>query len=209
MDLGKRARLFLHRVFGRPAEDAPAAVEPAEGFGEFEDMLDALGATAPEPGEDARLAARDATIAELQTMLAGLRPLGEQLAATERARLAAEARLAELEASQAKALVRKLGAREAVLARERERHAATREKLAERQRVAADRWREVQGLRAAKRRLERELQEERRRFDAVSPALPAPAAVTTPPTTDDPNPISLSELMRLEARAAERSATQS
>ena len=177
MDLGRRARLLLNRVFGRPAKDAAvlSAAEPAEGFGEFEEMLDELGAVAPEPDEDARLAAKDATIDELQTMLAGLRPLGQQLAESERARLEAERRLAEPESSPAKALLRKLRARESVLSRERERHAATREKLAERRRVAAARGREILGLRSATRRLERALEHERRRFDAVRPALPAAA----------------------------------
>jgi len=179
-----------------PAEEPPTADKMGE---EFQQLLLELGAENQPPDYAVELAKRDGTIAELQTMLNGLRGLGDMLAETENLRLAAEKRSQELEAELARTTEeltqawqelaglpgpderhqRELARREAVLANERERHAATREKLAERKRVAAERWRENQQLRSEVRRLEQALAEAR---SAQAPALPGamPASEQTP-----------------------------
>jgi hypothetical protein len=67
---------------------ATALESPGEqGFDELQDLLDSIGAEPAAPDPDAQLRLKDATISELTSMLAALRPLGDQLAATERARL--------------------------------------------------------------------------------------------------------------------------
>lgn len=184
----------------RPVSDSGS--DP--GFGEFQELLSAIGSDLQELDLDqAEGRRKDTTIAELKAMLDALTPLGEELATVEQARLAAEDRAKELEAvvaslveeltraasivernwqdlgdrgsavtanrkasigahleEQAKEsdrllktverLKEKLDAREAVLTREKERHAATRAKLAEQRSIAADRWRELRKLRGRK-----------------------------------------------------------
>jgi hypothetical protein len=126
---------------------------------EFADLLDAIGAIDSDHGPGDQLALRDATIAELRGMLVNLRGIGDTLAWTEQERLRLLARVAELERAaavrdaRAARRERELVSRQALVARERKRHAATRAKLAERERVAAERWRELQALRRELRRL--------------------------------------------------------
>lgn len=84
-------------MHGELADQERLTAPGAEEFGEFEDLLDGIGAEQVEDSADAALALKDNTIAELKTMLARLRPLGDRLAATERARLAAVRRVQQLE----------------------------------------------------------------------------------------------------------------
>jgi hypothetical protein len=241
-------------------EPAPAQAEGSEPTAEldleFQQLLHELGAESFEPDRESELRRRDGTIAELQAMLAGLRGLGDQLAAAEQGRAAseearaaaeegraaaearssaaearsaaaqrrsaeaesraaaaearsaeaeqrragAEARSAEAELRSAEAearsaalaleleeahkklaagaepglerLERELARRLDVLNNERERHAGTREKLLEKKRLAAERWRELQHLRAEVRRLEQALAGAEARLTAPA-ALPA------------------------------------
>jgi uncharacterized membrane protein YccC len=180
-----------------PAEDSSAeaivVITPDdvlgqdEGLGaEFHELLADLGASDAPPDPAAEIASRDATIAELKGMLAGLRGLGDELALATRLRMEAEARCRSLEADlqslraatqpapteaepTTERLQKELERRETVLANERERHAATRTKLLERRRIAAERWRELQDLRAQVRRLEQALAE-------ATPPAPLPGA---------------------------------
>ena len=184
-------RLFalLRGLGGRKQVPETPPAPLAEGLddsGEFEDLLADLGAESVEPDHAAELAQRDATIAELQTMLSRLQPLGEELGRAEKARLEAEARVRELEAELAAStedrprtvasLQRRLEEREAVLQREKERHRVTRDKLADRRRVAAARWHELRALRAEEARLRRELEARRDPCDAVRAPLPGSAS---------------------------------
>lgn len=184
-ELRDRLRRALSDGVGPPS--APTeSTEPDE----FAELLEAIGSTASDDSAEAavrtQLALRDATIAELREMLTRLRGIGDRLARTEQERIRLVDRIAALEALRAaeaeealcaaersqEALERlelKLSEREGVLARERERHAATREKLAEQKRIAAERWHELTHLRSETRRLETALDA----VDEVPPALPS------------------------------------
>ena len=71
---------------------------PSEGQEmDFGDFLSELGATPVEASEESALALKEATISALEQQLRDLRGLGDELARTERARLAAVARGDELE----------------------------------------------------------------------------------------------------------------
>ena len=188
----------LRRLFDRLTSNrAPASGQVLEEkeSSEFDDMLMELGA---EPAEPDPIGQRDTTITELRGMLVGLRDIGDQFAVAENARIQG---------------VERLDQREGVLERERERHAATREKLQERKEAAADRWRELQSLRATERRLRRELEHERGRMDALHAALPSPMngggsgrGSRTGATPVEHMP--LAELMRVDG-AADRHALRS
>lgn len=167
----------------RPAAaDEPAA--PDSGGDEFADLLGDLGSS-DDGSDDAALRLRDAQISELQQNLAALREVAETLAATERARLAAEARVAELEAQSAeervtKALERRVVRLESALEKERaradklrERLDAQREKTAERHRVAAERWHELRRIGRERRTLEDRLRQQELRLDEVAGLLPS------------------------------------
>jgi hypothetical protein len=156
----------LKRCCSPSGEPLVSRSTPVSDHAEFGDLLEAVGATSHESDHESELALRDAAIRELEGMLGGLRSLGDELAKTEQERLALAARLAELEGSSvtipshsqqpdhlADRLENKLAQREAVLARERSRHAATRDKLAASKRVAGERWQLLRELRAENRRL--------------------------------------------------------
>lgn len=64
---------------------------------EFDDLLSSLGADGETAGPEHLLERKDAEIAELRGNLEMLRPLGDRLAETERARLALEAKVRDLE----------------------------------------------------------------------------------------------------------------
>ena len=196
------------------AVDGPAPPLPATGHaprGELHELLDEVGAVAPSSQEAAQAERQQTVIAELRRMLEALQPLGEELAAAERARAAAQehigaldvlvaaledqltlaaqeveverrraedleralaaalaaSRAAEIEAPERAAarerelatlarrcerLERALAAREGVLARERQRHRATRARLAEQRRDAAERGRELARRRTTRKR---------------------------------------------------------
>lgn len=85
------------------AAEAKAEVDPFAP-GEFDDLLTSLGAEAPDPGPYDDLRLRDQMIVELSENLEMLKPIGQQLAASERSRIVlldkltnAEARLGTLE----------------------------------------------------------------------------------------------------------------
>ncbi len=205
--LRARAREFFSLEPLATIVEEPVLPEPEEEASdrlgeEFQELLAELGAENQEPDYATELARKDGTIAELQAMLNGLRGLGDLLAESEKRRLATEARVAALESELVQARedlarlpdfderqLRELEKREAVLAKERERHAATREKLSERKRVAAERWRELQQLRSEVRRLELSLADLKSRSEAPAP-LPAPVEDTRTPLShlmqDDP-----------------------
>lgn len=188
------ARHFLRRVLeGEESADPAAPHEPPAPLpsapgrstvdAEFAELLESVGAESA----DGRVDFRDHELAELREMLARLRPLGDELARTERERLRLTERCAELERRQAQfeqlfarqdeelaelreakdpdpsrreaSLLRRLEEREGVLARERERLAQARRQRDERNQVAADRWRELRALRSRLRALELERSE--------------------------------------------------
>lgn len=188
---------FLRGVLTTDETEADVAVAPKpfpkpapDPASEFGDLLESLDAVLPAMDESPVLALKDATIAELQKMLAQLRPVGDKLAETERYRLAAVARISELESerdstrkavyqvrvenarlrSEVEKQERRIDEKGCALARANERLIKVREKLEERKRTAAQRWREIMELRAGKRKLERELDEERRASRRANPA---------------------------------------
>ncbi|TDJ72302.1 MAG: hypothetical protein E2O39_06905 [Planctomycetota bacterium] len=179
---------FLRGVLTTDEPDATIAVapEPApqpapESAAEFGDLLESLDAVLPAVDDTSILALKDATITELQKMLAQLRPVGDRLAETERYRLAAVARIGELEVerdcaqkafyqvrvenarlrSEAEKQERMIEAKASAIARANDRLIKLREKLEERKRTAAQRWREIMELRAGKKALVRVLAEKR------------------------------------------------
>ena len=180
---------FLRGVLTTDETEVAVAVAPesrpkpaAESAAEFGDLLESLDAVLPAVDESRVLALKDATIRELQKMLAQLRPVGDKLAETERYRLAAVARIGELEVernyaqkavyqvrvenarlrSEVEKQERRIEAKGSAIARANKRLINLREKLEERKRTAAQRWREIMELRAGKKELERELAEARR-----------------------------------------------
>lgn len=160
-------------------EETPGPKPEPKPAAEFDDLLESLDAVLPATDDSRIFSLKDETIAELQRMLETLRPVGEKLAETEQRRLAAVARIAELEGEWEAARKtgyefrietarlrveiekqdRKLADKETALNRANERLAKAREKYEERKRVAAERWKEIRKLRASKRALERELEE--------------------------------------------------
>lgn len=182
--------------------DADRGAEPVEiepGSPEFNDLLESIGA---EAGTDdpigAALALKDAQIAELTENLAKMRSVADSLAETERARLAAEARVAELEQLVAgdgeltpgellsvHSLERKVERLEKSLAKEqassaklRDRLSSTRERADERHRVAAERWHELRRIGRERRTLEDQLKAREKLLDEVEGLLPS----ISPPT---------------------------
>lgn len=152
------------------SEQASVPVAPSEELSEFDDFLSDLGAEPSAPRGESDSVLKDATIAELTARLQDLQVLGDQLAATERERLSAVARVEELEAAaatepkelatpspdaqteQLEKEVRSLGrARD----RQTERLDRMRTKFEERKRVAADRWRELLELKRELKALKR------------------------------------------------------
>lgn len=132
----------------------------AQDFAEFEALLADLGSETPERNATA-LDLKDVTIAELSAMLEALRPLGDRLAEAEQQRLEALARIEALERAQdtetSACLEREVERLNAALAHAGKTLARTKQKLAERQRIAGERWRELRSLRAERSRLHREL----------------------------------------------------
>ena len=127
---------------------------------EFASWLSELGSQIPAENGGA-LDLKDITIAALREMLDGLRPLGEQLADSEKRRMELEA---ELEAAVCATHIEKRAEledevvqlkRALVQAQTGLKKARTR--AAERQRVATQRWRELQKLRSERTRLINEL----------------------------------------------------
>lgn len=150
-----------------PIRVAPAGESRVDEWDEYNDLLAGIGAERAEPDPTFQIESRDVTIGELTRILEGLRPLGDLAAEAEQGRLAAIARVEELEdrvaelerrftdrEAENEKVERRLEEREAVLERERERHEATRKKLAERKAVAAERWKELRALRKKLKRLE-------------------------------------------------------
>lgn len=159
---------------------------------EFGNLLESLDAVLPAVDESPVLALKDATIQELQRMLAQLRPVGDKLAETEKLRLAAVAQIEELEDerdSTQKAVYqlrvengrlrselakheRRIEEKAAALVRVNERLIKVRERFDERRKTAGERWREILELRGQKRNLERELAKERERAGRAQRATP-------------------------------------
>ncbi len=173
---------------GEPAADGPVmdhgvdADQPDPDHSEFAEFLSDLGATAGEPDADSRQALQAGRIAALEEQLQQLRPLGDMLAASDRALLAEQARVQELEAEltargadcelgaeegaatlvsklrkERQKLRRKLARREKVIEGGKMRLAAMRDKRDERHQIAADRWREILKLRKANKALAAQL----------------------------------------------------
>lgn len=136
----------------------PVRTDTAEA--EFAGFLSDLGAR--NDGEPAApLDLKDVTIAALREILEGLRPIGDQLAESERRRADLEA---QLEAAVCATHIERCAELEAELVKLRKtvvqaqtRLEKSRAKTAERQRVAAQRWREIQKLRSECTQLQREL----------------------------------------------------
>lgn len=152
----------------------PALREPLHLPDEFEDLQSALGAEPTAGSLEDALHLRDVALAGLAENLAHLRPLGDQLAESEKARLAAQARVEALEAERetflellasravTTAIVDDLEAELKEERRARKRVEAqlvrTRQKLEERHRKATERWREIVDLKGERRRLREALQ---------------------------------------------------
>lgn len=129
---------------------------------EFAGFLSDLGSKA-ESGSAIDL--KDVTIAALREVLEGLRPLGDQLAESERQRVDLEA---QLEAAVCATHIERCAELEAEVVRLKKAFVQTslrleksRAKTAERQRIAAQRWREIQKLRSECTQLQRELRKKR------------------------------------------------
>ena len=143
-------------------EDVPLPIEAEALANEFDDFLADMGAEPVDPEESA-LAIKDATIEELQRNLERLRPLGDQLAEIEKARLALESELAEARLELARvheehhaelsAVLAERDKLERARARLEERVSKTREKFAKRDRVATERWHQIRALQQERRRL--------------------------------------------------------
>jgi chromosome segregation ATPase len=140
------------------SESPRSAINASES--EFAGWMSELGAQRP-ADEATELDLRDVTIAALREMLEGLRPLGEQLADSEQRRLELEARL---EAAVCATHIERTNELEIELTRLKRAlvQAQTnlkkvRARSAERQRVATQRWREIQKLRSERTRLANEL----------------------------------------------------
>jgi len=175
---------------GAARERAPAPrfreSEPEPPLGEFDVFLADMGATPVAP-EVSKLAVRDATIAELRESLEKLRPLGDQLAATERARLtlsaeldearAEVARLEEEHRAQIDVLETELGKVERARGRLEERVTKLRAKFTRRDRVASERWHQIRELKKERRELRERLEvlQNERRPSPVDLAGPPPA----------------------------------
>jgi len=134
--------------------------EQAQDFAEFDSLLADLGSESP-TSNAATLDLKDVTIAELSSMLEALRPLGDRLAEAERQRLEALARIEALErahdAETAARLESEVQRLKTALVQSDLTLARTKKKLAERQHVAAERWRELRSLRSERSRMHREL----------------------------------------------------
>ena len=154
-----------------------------EAHEEFSSFLNDLGAEPVEPDLESAILLKDLTITNLTDRLMDLRGLGDELAEAEKRRLAGSARILELEAelegpvseldtvkAENERLRAALAAMEAKLQksqdanqRTHERLAKSRKKFEDRNKVAADRWREIQKLKREHReeiaRLEGELPE--------------------------------------------------
>lgn len=152
----RTTRTLSPEPVGRPQESA--LTDDAEA--EFAGFLSDLGAR--NDGDPAApLDLKDVTIAALREVLEGLRPLGDQLAESERRRADLEA---QLEAAVCATHIERCAELDAELVRLRKtvvqtqsRLEKTRAKAAERQRVAAQRWREIQKLRSECTQLQRQL----------------------------------------------------
>lgn len=146
--------------------DEGDTIERDEAHEEFSSFLDDLGAEPAEPDLESTILLKDLTITNLTARLMDLRGLGDELAEAERRRLAGSERILELEArleepldevsslrAENEELRAALAAVEAKLQKSRdvnqrthERLARSRKKFEERNKVAADRWRELQRL---------------------------------------------------------------
>ena len=164
----------------KPDVESPAASEPEEATrpeerelppGEFAVFLSDMGATPVSPEESA-LALRDATIAELRSSLAALRPLGDRLAEVEKVRMGLEAELDEARL-EVERLTEEHQAEVAALSEEHdrlvrnstrleERVEKLRAKFNKRDRVATERWHQMRALQQERRELKAELKEARR-----------------------------------------------
>lgn len=165
-------------------EQAEPVVEPSEsgGFDDFGDLMADLGAT-PVSAEDSALAIRDATIRELRSNLAGLRSLGDQLAETEKARLALESQLAEqhvelahtVEQHHAEQTKAAAGQRKVEAGRERaeDRLRRLRGKFGQRDRMATERWHKIRALQQELKALRAELKQ------VSAKEIAGPAAIAT------------------------------
>jgi len=142
-------------------------------FSEFESLLSDLGSESPTRSSPA-LDLKDVTIAELSAMLEALRPLGDRLAEVERQRLEALARIEALErardADSTARLTLEVRRLKSALAHSDQTLARTKKKLAERQHIAGERWRELRSLRAERSRLHRELARLRQHGSRPGPA---------------------------------------
>ena len=199
-------------------EGAPERSQPEDLCAEFASLQSAIGAEPGAGGEADRSALKDLAIAGLQQSLAELQPLGELLARSEGLRIEAERELARTRAELDMALVREcasgdagaklaeaekraqalsgeLRAERTARVRAEERGLKAREKAAERQKVAAERWRDLRAARAEVRKLERELAQ---RASSSEPAAPLRKARASAQGA------SAGELMQVEERAKRR-----
>jgi chromosome segregation ATPase len=188
MDALQRMVSLLRRLLTRERRSAePEDVESQE----FRDLLDGVGAEPVEDEHARQLLLRDATISELRASLAQLQPLGEELALSEKGRMTAEQEVAALRSridamrAEAEAAAERKEAqptptqagttslREALKQETRrseglrKRLETTNAKLEERRSVAAERWRELCGLRSERTGLARELKAARRRQERI------------------------------------------
>ncbi len=149
-----------HAASSSAVEPPPITEQSDSTNSEFAGWLAELGSQTPsESGTEFDL--KDITIAALREMLEGLRPIGEQLADSEQRRIELEAQLeaavcathierrTELELEVVE-LKRSLVRAQTSLKRMRARSA-------DRQRLATQRWREIQKLRSERTRLANEL----------------------------------------------------
>ena len=181
-----------------PAVEADATLPMQDEEDGFGDLLSGLGAEVSEPGEDNALALKDATIEALQGQLLDLQRLGDELAATERARLAALETIAELQRELSDArdrieeletaesststegqdelrakidrLRERLREREAISRRHYERLEKLRVRFDERDRVASERWHLIHALTKEKRELEEALEKLRDQGEGTAEA---------------------------------------
>lgn len=173
MNVHLAARSLCSRILATLMESAratsPVPVSTPEALAEerseFEDFLSDLGSEPSAPGEPGDSVLKDATIAELTARLQDLQPMGDRLAATEQERLAAVARVEELEAAaaaepsapdaQTKQLEKEVESLSRARDRQTERLDRMRSKFEERKRVAADRWHELLELKREIKALKR------------------------------------------------------
>ncbi|QDU65423.1 hypothetical protein [Engelhardtia mirabilis] len=182
-----------HAQSGEELEPLPEGlVELDPETDEFADFLESIGAT--DADEDATLRLKDAQIGELRSNLTKMRTVADTLADTQQARLAAEARVRELESQLAApgadldpeealtvaALTKRVERLEQSLEKERQRYEklhqrleTAREKVAERHRVAAERWHELRRVGRERRILEDRVRLQGDKLDEIRGLLPS------------------------------------